>query len=125
MHTKVEEIPAEVESDEMVLREMHLGDMNVGYETFNERLETDEMFKDLPDGRCQSPHWGYVLEGEFTVRYADEEETVRAGEAYHMKPGHNVTVEPGTKLIEFSPIGEFAETLEAASEAATSMEVTD
>lgn len=115
MHKNVEDIPVELEVEGATLHEEHFGEMNVGYELFEEHLETDEMFKDLPDGRCQSPHWGYIFEGEMTIRYADEEETVEAREVYHMRPGHNVTVEAGTKLIEFSPVeGPYEETLGAA-----------
>lgn len=114
MHSQPSEIPAEVESDEMVLREVEWGDMNVGFETFDDRLETDELFADLPDGRCQSPHWGYVLDGRMTIRYADDEETIDAGEVYYMEPGHNVTIEAGTTVVEFSPREKYQETLDAA-----------
>lgn len=35
------------------------------------------------------PALAYWLKGEFTVRYADgHDETIRAGEAYYMPPGH-------------------------------------
>ncbi|WP_336361058.1 hypothetical protein [Haladaptatus sp. ZSTT2] len=126
MHTKIESIPTEIANDEMVLREMHLGNMNVGYETFSAHVETDEMFKDLPDGRCQSSHWGFLIEGQMTLRFEDEEEVVEAGEVYYIKPGHNVTIEAGTKLVEFSPLDEsYEDTLEAASEGVKKMEASD
>lgn len=117
MHKKIEDIPVELEMEGATLHEEHFGDMNIGYELFDERLETDDMFEDLPDGRCQSPHWGYVFEGGFTIRYADDEETVEAGEAYYIRPGHNVTLEAGTKVIEFSPAeGSYEETLDVAEQ---------
>ncbi|MFC6731936.1 MULTISPECIES: hypothetical protein [unclassified Haladaptatus] len=126
MHSNIEAIPVEVETEEMILHEMHLGEMNVGYEIFNAHVTTDEMFADLPDGRCQSPHYGYVIEGQLTLRYADEEETVAAGEVYYIRPGHNVTLEAGTKLVEFSPLGEsYEQTLEAAGEGVKKMEASD
>jgi quercetin dioxygenase-like cupin family protein len=33
-------------------------------------------------------HWGYVLKGELTYRYADREETYEAGDAFFGPPGH-------------------------------------
>jgi len=31
-------------------------------------------FVGLPDDRCESPHWGYMISGELTFRYADRDE---------------------------------------------------
>jgi len=70
-------------------------------------------FKGLPDDRCQCDHWGYVLSGSFKVTYNDggPEETVRAGEAYHLRAGHFVqTIEP-VQLLELSPVGEHDRTM--------------
>ena len=46
------------------------------------------LLKGLPDNRCQCPHWGYLFEGKSVVRYADHEETITAGQAFYMSPGH-------------------------------------
>lgn len=53
-----------------------------------------------------------MLTGAFKVTYRDgSEETVRAGEAYSLAPGHFVqTLEP-TELVEFSPREEHDRTL--------------
>ena len=69
-------------------------------------------FKGLPDDRCQCDHWGYLFKGSFRVTYRDgAEEVVRAGEAYHLRPGHFVqTLEP-TELIELSPVEEHDRTM--------------
>lgn len=37
------------------------------------------------------------------VRYADREETMHAGDAYYLAPGHAVMMEAGTEVVEFSP----------------------
>jgi hypothetical protein len=52
------------------------------------------------------------LEGSFRVTYGDgTEEVVRAGEAYHLRPGHFVqTLEP-VRLIEISPVDEHDRTM--------------
>jgi len=49
-----------------------------------------------------------------TVRYADHEEVVNAGELYYMAPGHTMATEAVTVLIEFSPRGEFRKLTEIA-----------
>jgi hypothetical protein len=61
-----------------------------------------------PDGHYISAtshcdHWGYLLKGSFRVTYTDAPQAVvRAGEAYHLRPGHFVqTLEP-VELIELS-----------------------
>ncbi len=56
------------------------------------------------DDRCQCPHWGYVIKGKMTARYADRDEVFEAGDAFYTPPGHiPVTNEPGTEFVSFSP----------------------
>jgi uncharacterized RmlC-like cupin family protein len=63
--------------------------------------------KGLPDARCQCPHWGYVIKGGATSRYADREEVFEAGDAFYTPPGHiPVKHEPGTEVVIFSPTEE-------------------
>ncbi len=60
--------------------------------------------KGLPDDRCQCPHWGYVIKGKMTARYADRDEVFEAGDAFYSPPGHvPVANEPGTEFVWFSP----------------------
>jgi quercetin dioxygenase-like cupin family protein len=50
------------------------------------------------------PHWGYVIKGKMTARYADRDEVFEAGDAFYTPPGHvPVTNEPGTEFVSFSP----------------------
>ena len=54
----------------------------------------------LPDGMCQCPHWGYVLAGKVTFRFADHDEMYEAGDAFYTPPGHiPVKHEPGTEIL--------------------------
>lgn len=62
----------------------------------------------LPGGRCPCPHWGYVLKGRLVVRYEDREETIEAGDAFYMPPGHAPEAEEGTEIVQFSPAEELA-----------------
>ena len=69
------------------------------------------MLSGLPGDACQCPHWGVVNSGSMTVRYADgSEDTVAAGEAFYMPPGHVPTYEVGTQLTQFSPTEELKAT---------------
>jgi hypothetical protein len=83
----------------------------INFVSFREDIDATPLYKGLPDDRCQCPHWGYVLNGAVTFRYADGEETIEAGEAYYVPPGHvPVKHAPGTELVMFSPAEELAVT---------------
>jgi len=84
-------------------RTEELGDYLVEFATFRVDADGAPLFRGLPDDRCQSPHWGYVLRGRLTFRYADHEEVYDAGDAYYAPPGHVPVVTSGTETVEFSP----------------------
>lgn len=69
-------------------------------------VDMDVMLRGLPGDVCPCPHWGIVTEGRMTVRYADHQEVVSAGDVFFMAPGHVPEYEPGTRLIQFSPTDE-------------------
>src|SRR5262249_1651628 len=88
-----------------------LGDYAVCFETFREDADGTPLFRGLPDDRCQSPHWGYVISGSLTFKYAENEETFEAGDAYFAPPGHVPVISAGTEIVEFSPAGEYEKTI--------------
>jgi hypothetical protein len=92
-------------------RYRELGGYTVGFETYKADADLTEMFKCLPDSRCQCPHWGVVLKGTVTYRSADGEMNVGPGEAYYAPPGHVPFLHAGTEVIEFSPTKELEETM--------------
>lgn len=59
------------------------GGYTVGFESYSADADIGELFRGLPDDRSQCPHWGYVLDGKVTFRYAGREETYAAGDAYY------------------------------------------
>jgi hypothetical protein len=97
-------------------RSEELGGYTVEFTTFREDADATPFFKGLPDDRCQSPHWGYVLKGAVTFRYADREETYTAGDAYYGPPGHIPRVRAGTEIVEFSPTEDYRRTLEVPAQ---------
>jgi hypothetical protein len=89
-----------------------LGGYTVGWETFREEADATPLMQGLPDDRCQSPHWGVIVRGTATFRYADRDEVYEAGDAYYAPPGHVPVIAAGTELIEFSPTEQYGRTME-------------
>src|SRR2546428_13434360 len=82
----------------------------VAFETYTADADLAELFKGLPDDRCQCPHWGVVLKGKLGFRYADgSEDMIEAGEAYYARPGHTPVLFAGTQNVEFSPSAHLAQ----------------
>src|SRR4029450_10352939 len=83
----------------------------VNFVSFQQDIDATPLLQGLPDDRCQCPHWGYVIKGKLTFRYADREEVFEAGDAYYTPPGHAPGKhEPGTEIVQFSPAEELRET---------------
>jgi glyoxylate utilization-related uncharacterized protein len=87
------------------------GGYTVGFETYTADADLSGLLKGLPDDRCQSQHWGYVVKGKMTFTTADGEEVFEAGDAYYLPPGHSPVVSAGTELIEFSPTDQLQRTI--------------
>jgi hypothetical protein len=99
----------------ILIREAEWGDMNVSMESFKAGVDSAPVFRGLPDDRCQCPHWGYVVSGRMRIRYKDHEEVIGAGDPYYLAPGHTTLFEEDTQVVEFSPKGEYAKTLEVVA----------
>jgi hypothetical protein len=100
-----------MESEVMTSRHAELDDFTVVFEEYHVDADGASVFRGLPDNRCQCPHWGVVVSGELSLRYADGEEIYRAGDAYVARPGHVPVVTAGTEVIEFNPTDKLAETM--------------
>ena len=98
-------------------RSSQLDGYTVNFVTITKTHDLGPMLASLPGGSCSCPHWGYVLNGRVVVRYADREETLEAGDAFYMAPGHAPEAEEGTELVQFSPTEQLAQ-VEAAIAAA-------
>ena len=81
-----------------------VGDYTVNFMTLHVDLDMSPLLRGLPGDRCTAEHWGYVIKGSMTFRYADHDEVVKAGEAFYATPGHvPVSNEPGTEYVQFTP----------------------
>jgi hypothetical protein len=105
------DIPVKVNVPGAVARQQQdFGDASgygaIGGEYFSMAAGTDiaPLLEGLEGDACQSPHWGYLIEGEVTVSYTDgSEETIRGGDLFYWPPGHSVRVAQDAEIILFSP----------------------
>jgi hypothetical protein len=71
------------------------------------------LLKGLENDLCQAPHWGYLIEGEITVRFKNaQEETVSGGDLFYWPPGHTLRVGKDAEVILFSPQAEHCKVLD-------------
>ena len=91
----------------------NLDGYTVNFVSIRQDHDLAPMLSGLPGGRCPCPHWGYVLKGRMTVRYADHEEVCEAGDAFYLPPGHAPAAEAGSEFIQISPSDQLQE-VEAA-----------
>jgi hypothetical protein len=93
----------------------HLEGYTVGFEAYTADADLTPLFAGLPDDRCQCPHWGYVIRGRLSFKFADHEERYEAGDAYYAPPGHTPVLYAGTEVVEFSPSEELGRTIETVT----------
>jgi hypothetical protein len=80
----------------------------IAFTSIREHSDLGPLLKGLPDDLCQCPHWGYLFAGRLTVRYADGDEVIEAGDAFYMRPGHAPAADAGSEFVMFSPSEELA-----------------
>lgn len=89
------------------------GKMGGEYFTLASGTDLAPLLIGLEGDLCQSPHWGYIIEGELTVRFADGHlETVIENDLFYWPPGHTVKAEKDTEMILFSPQHEHGQVIE-------------
>lgn len=120
MHIPKNDIPVRIDVPGAKARqEMNFGDAT-GYgrisgEYFSLGAGTDiaPLLRGLRGDLCQAPHWGYMLQGELTVTYADgATELVAGGDLFYWPPGHTVKVGVDAEVILFSPQHEHNQVIE-------------
>jgi hypothetical protein len=73
------------------------------FETHDADADLEPFFQGLPNDKCQTPRWGYVIRGKVSFKFDDHEETFQQGEAYFVPPGHTPVHHAGSEIVEFSP----------------------
>ncbi len=81
-----------------------LGKISCEYFSLSAGVDTTPLFQGLENNLCQSPHWGFVLQGKITTTDAKgTQETVNTNDLFYWPPGHNVRVDADAEIIMFSP----------------------
>jgi hypothetical protein len=93
----------------------------IGFEKYTDHADLTPLFKGLPDDRCQSAHWGYVLKGKLVYHTADGDIEITDGQAYYVGPGHTPEIFPNTEIVEFSPTADFQQTMDVVGKNMESM----
>lgn len=113
MRARSDELEMELEVGAILTRGEDWGGQLVRHVTLPPGADFRPLFKGLPGDACQCPHWGYVLNGSITLRYADgTEELNNAGDLYYWPGNHTGWTEYGVEFIEFSPANELRPVLE-------------
>ena len=111
MRIAKQDIPVRIDVPGAVARQqMNFGDasgygkISGEYFSFGAGTDITPLLQGLEGDLCQTPHWGYVLQGLLTVTYADgTHEIVNGGDLFYWPPGHTVKAEQDTDIILFSP----------------------
>lgn len=111
MHIKKNDVPVRINVPGAIARQKtEFGDATgfgkIAGEYFSLGAGTDiaPLLKGLQDDLCQSPHWGYLIEGEVVITYKNgETETVRGGDLFFWPAGHTVKVDKDAEVVLFSP----------------------
>ena len=114
MHSKREAVPTVIETPAVKIRCAEYGPMTVEAGDVKEEMDVAPLFVGLPDDRCQCEHWGYVIKGSITFKFADRTEQYSAGEVYYAEPGHTPVMHAGLEYVEFSPTDALNKTMEVA-----------
>jgi hypothetical protein len=103
-------------------RHEDLDGYTVNFVSFRADIDGTPLLKGLPDDRCPCPHWGYVLKGRLTYRFADRDEVFEAGDAFYLPPGHVPLADAGSELVQFSPSAELRKVAAAMAENAQALQ---
>jgi hypothetical protein len=78
---------------------------NVAFESWPAGPDYKPLFHGLPGNACLAVHYGYCLKGKAKCMYADgTSETVVAGQAYVLRPGHTFQVLEDFENVEFTQL---------------------
>ncbi|MBK1879870.1 hypothetical protein [Pelagicoccus mobilis] len=111
MRINKSDVPVKIDVPGAVARQaLEFGDAT-GYskmagEYFSMGAGTDisGLLKGLEGDMCQSPHWGYMIEGHMVISYSDgSEEYAKTGDLFYWPAGHTVRAEEDSEIILFSP----------------------
>lgn len=120
MRISKEDIPVKIDVPGATARQLtDFGDAT-GYgkisgEYFSLGAGTDisPLLEGLDGDLCQSPHWGYIVEGALTISFSDgHQEAAVTSDIFYWPPGHTVRADTDTEMVLFSPQHEHSHVLD-------------
>jgi hypothetical protein len=105
MQAFVEQLPLVFEDGLAQGRMANWGDLTVTYERWQGPQDLASLHHGLPNDRCQSPHWGYLVRGQLRVLFPEQETVIQSGQAFYLAPDHTVIVNQDAEVVQFSPKG--------------------
>ena len=114
------DVPDQINVPGAIVRQMkgfgdasEYGQMAGEYLTLAAGTDLAPLLEGLDHDLCQSPHWGYLIEGEVTVTYRDgSSEAIDGGDLFYWPPGHTVAVVRDAEIVLFSPQAEHCAVVE-------------
>ena len=111
MHIAKHDIPARIDAPGAIARQTDdfgdasaHGPLAAEYFTLGAGTDIAPLLEGLEGDACQSPHWGYVIDGHIVVTYTDgTDETCVTGDVFHWPAGHSVRVVKDADIVLFSP----------------------
>ena len=77
-------------------RHADLDGYTANFVSLRQDMDLAPLLRGLPGDLCPCPHWGYVIKGTLTWRFADHEEVFEAGDAFYAPPGHALGSAPAS-----------------------------
>ncbi len=103
MHINFESQDPTVEFPGYVGRWNAVDGMHFSYEKCEAGSNIDNLLTIYPDNACPVPHWGYIFSGSVRVEFVDQpEEIYRAGDFFHVLPGHRPYMLEDTVLLQIT-----------------------
>jgi hypothetical protein len=112
MRAFVEQLPLVFEEGFIQGRQAIWEELSVNYERWQGPQDLTSLHRGLPNDRCQSPHWGYLVRGQLRAIFQDREEVIQASQVFYLAPDHSLIVNQDTELVQFSPKGSYKLTVE-------------
>lgn len=118
MHITKNSIPVKIDAPGAIARQQTdfgaaFGVLGAEYFTLAKGADLAPLLVGLRGDMCDSPHWGYVINGAVTVTYSDgTTEPCVSGDVFHWPAGHSVRVDDDADLVLFSPQAEHSPVLD-------------
>lgn len=109
MHITKNDIPVRLNAPGAVARQLPdfgvaSGDIGAEYFSLGAGTDMGPLLAGLDGDVCHAPHWGYMIQGDLTVSYADgSTERCTTGDLFHWPAGHSLRVDQDAEIILFSP----------------------